>query len=67
MYMVFGVMAGIVGMTYSVMMRMELIGGSEQIMGGQVYNVVITYHGIVMLFYVGMAVIIRRVWKYNGG
>jgi heme/copper-type cytochrome/quinol oxidase subunit 1 len=34
-------------MGYSVLMRGELMGGSKQFMGGQEYNVIITYHGVV--------------------
>lgn len=51
-------------MGYSMMIRMELVNGTEQIMKGQEYNVVVTNHGIVMLFYLGMGVLVGGFGNY---
>src|SRR6185312_11065462 len=59
LYLVFSMMAGILGTGLSVLMRMELQEPGLQIFGDPaVYNVVMTSHGLVMIFYVIMPALI---------
>ena len=59
LYLLFSMMAGILGTGLSVLMRMELQEPGLQIFGDpSVYNVVMTSHGLVMIFYVIMPALI---------
>ena len=67
MYIVFAIVAGLVGGLLSILMRMELaapggqIGlmtGADGVLDGQVWNVVITAHGLVMVFFMVMPALI---------
>jgi cytochrome c oxidase subunit 1 len=56
MYLVFAIFAGIVGALFSVAFRMELMLPGDQIFGGnyQLFNVLITAHAFIMVFYMIM-------------
>ena len=43
LYMIFGIISGVIGTTLSVLIRMELAGPGVQVLGGnhQLYNVII--------------------------
>jgi len=60
LYIIYGVLAGIVGSIFSVMIRMELSYPGNQFFSGdyQFYNVVITAHGLLMIFFFVMPVLI---------
>jgi cytochrome c oxidase subunit I len=68
MYLVFAIMAGIVGGVMSLLIRMELstpgIGVLTQFTGGDIdhakhfYNTLITYHGLIMIFFMVMPAMI---------
>lgn len=60
MYMVLGISAGVVGGGLSMIIRMELSSSGEQILRGnnQVYNVVVTAHAIIMIFFSVMPILI---------
>jgi cytochrome c oxidase subunit I len=64
MYLVFAVITGLIGGAFSVMMRMELQHpGLQYLMvdgqpGGQLWNVLITAHGLIMVFFVVMPALI---------
>jgi cytochrome c oxidase subunit 1 len=59
LYLVFSVMAGLVGVGLSLLMRMELQQPGMQIFaGGQAWNVVASAHGLVMIFFVLMPALI---------
>jgi cytochrome c oxidase subunit 1 len=59
MYLVFAVMAGIVGAFLSVMMRAELMTPGMQIFGNtHGYNVFVTSHGLIMVFFMIMPAMI---------
>ncbi len=65
LYLLFSVIAGLIGGAFSVLMRMELqepgvqffeaLGGGD---AGQFWNVVITAHGLIMVFFVVMPALI---------
>ncbi|NKB48186.1 MAG: cytochrome c oxidase subunit I [Alphaproteobacteria bacterium] len=64
MYIAFSIVAGLIGGLFSILMRMELQdpGGqffvSDGVIDGQLWNVVITAHGLIMVFFVVMPAVI---------
>jgi cytochrome c oxidase subunit 1 len=64
LYLVFSVIAGLIGGAFSVLMRMELQEPGLQIFPflsgdpGQMWNVIITAHGLIMVFFVVMPALI---------
>ena len=55
MYLIFSIIAGLIGGAASIYMRMELQEPGVQIMsGGHEWNTVITAHGLIMVFFVVM-------------
>src|SRR5260370_26952489 len=65
MYLLFAVVAGLIGGAISVYMRMELAHPGVQYMvnadgspNGQLWNVFITAHGLIMIFFVVMPAMI---------
>ncbi len=65
LYLLFAICAGLVGSAFSVIMRMELgepgaqyLTGPDGQMDGQLWNVFITAHGLIMVFFVVMPALI---------
>ncbi|MFQ5533941.1 MAG: cytochrome c oxidase subunit I [Sphingomonadales bacterium] len=59
MYLVFAIVGGIVGGAFSILVRMELQSPGLQFFGdGHVFNVVITAHGLIMVFFMVMPALI---------
>ena len=60
MYLVFAVIAGLVGAAFSVLMRMELMAPGDGILGGDyhLFNVLVTGHGLIMVFFMVMPAMI---------
>ena len=63
MYLVFAIIAGLIGGALSIVMRMELQHPGVQIFpdnagGYQLYNVFVTAHGLIMVFFVVMPALI---------
>jgi cytochrome c oxidase subunit 1 len=59
LYLLFSVFAGLIGMGFSVLMRAELQEPGLQIVAdGQMWNVWITAHGLIMIFFVVMPALI---------
>ncbi|MGB8135263.1 MAG: cbb3-type cytochrome c oxidase subunit I, partial [Pseudolabrys sp.] len=60
MYLVFAFFAGILGMVFSIIFRAELMVPGDQILGGdhQLYNVLVTAHGLIMVFFFVMPALI---------
>ena len=60
MYLVFAIIAGIIGSVFSVLMRMELMHPGDGILGGNyhLYNVLVTGHGLIMIFFMVMPAMI---------
>ena len=58
-YLVFGFLSGLLGAFYSFLIRLELAQPGSQIFSNyQTYNVVITAHGLLMIFFFVMPVLI---------
>src|SRR5229473_38977 len=59
MYLVFAIMAGVIGGAMSIIMRMELQDPGLQIFHNtQTYNVFVTSHGLIMIFFMVMPAMI---------
>ncbi len=60
LYIIFSIIAGLIGGGLSVIMRMELAHPGMQILGTnyQLFNVLITAHGIIMIFFMVMPALI---------
>ncbi len=55
LYIIFSIMAGLIGGAFSMMMRAELQDpGMQFVTDGQMWNVWITAHGLIMVFFVVM-------------
>jgi cytochrome c oxidase subunit 1 len=59
LYILFGGISGIVGLIFSIVIRMELSGTGNQILAGnfQLYNAIITAHAFIMIFFMVMPVL----------
>jgi len=60
MYLIFAIMAGIIGGVMSIIMRIELQAPGEGILGDNyhLYNVLVTNHGLIMIFFMVMPAMI---------
>src|SRR4051794_7216593 len=59
LYIIFSITAGLIGGLFSVIMRAELQAPGQQfIQDGQVWNVIISAHGLIMVFFVVMPALI---------
>lgn len=60
LYLIFGILSGIIGTFFSVLIRMELAYPGNQILNAdyQYYNVIVTAHAFVMIFFMVMPAMI---------
>jgi len=60
LYFILGIIAGIMGTTYSIIIRLELSSPDFSILNfnNQIYNSVVTTHAILMIFYFIMPIMI---------
>ncbi|MGH6738406.1 MAG: cbb3-type cytochrome c oxidase subunit I, partial [Bradyrhizobium sp.] len=60
LYLLFAICAGLIGGTVSVLMRYELMRPGDHLLHGnhQLYNVMITEHGLIMIFFTVMPALI---------
>ena len=60
MYLIFAIVAGLIGLTMSILVRMELQEPGNQIVDGDyhMFNVLVTAHGLIMIFFMVMPAMI---------
>lgn len=60
LYLIFAVVAGLIGGFFSVLMRAELMNPGDGILGGNhhLFNVLVTGHGLIMIFFMVMPAMI---------
>lgn len=68
LYGIFSIFAGLAGLSFSVLMRLELASPNPQILmhNGQLWNVLITAHALFMVFYMVMPVTMGAFAKIIG-
>lgn len=64
LYIIFGILSGIIGSSYSIIIRTELSNGVNQILTNNLYNTIITNHGVIMLFFAAMTILIGGFGNY---
>ena len=60
MYLIFAIVAGVIGGAMSIVFRAELQAPGDGVLGGdyQMYNVLVTAHGLIMIFFMVMPAMI---------
>jgi len=59
LYILFGVFAGVLGTVLSFIIRLQLIvSGNDLVEDSQLYNTIITMHGLIMIFFMVMPILI---------
>lgn len=66
LYLFFGLIAGLIGTLFSILIRLELAYPGEQFFAGnhQFYNVVVTAHAFIMIFFMVMPTMIGGFGKF---
>nr|YP_009027745.1 cytochrome c oxidase subunit I [Bemisia afer]AHC02238.1 cytochrome oxidase subunit I [Bemisia afer] len=58
LYFIFGIWSGLIGTSFSMLIRSELMSVGSFLMNDQLYNVVVTSHAFIMIFFMTMPLVI---------
>nr|ALC75985.1 cytochrome c oxidase subunit I [Bemisia afer] len=58
LYFMFGIWSGLMGTSFSMLIRSELMNVGSFLMNNQFYNVVVTSHAVIMIFFMTMPLVI---------
>lgn len=67
LYLIFAVFSGLLGTAFSVLIRLELSAPGQQFLQGdhQLFNVIITAHAFLMIFFMVLNTPNLHYWFYN--
>lgn len=58
LYFIFGIWSGLLGLSLSIIIRLELRQSSPVLINDQIYNTIVTSHAFIIIFFITMPIII---------
>lgn len=58
LYFIFGIWSGLIGLSLSIIIRLELSQSSPVLLNDQIYNTIVTAHAFIIIFFITIPIII---------